>query len=79
MPPDEMTFTITEDFFNVIELHDAPSRWEGPYREVKRGRTIERRRDGSVARDETYDLVVLEWPQPEPSWWDRLVRWALWT
>lgn len=70
------TFTITEDFFNVIELHHAPSRWEGR-REISRGRTIERRRDGTVVRDETYDIgVVIEWPEPEPpTLLQRVLRW----
>lgn len=65
---DDAQITITEDWFNVIELHHAPDRWEGR-RQILRGRTIERRRNGSVARDETYDLVVIEHPEPDRPWW----------
>jgi len=47
------TIRITEDFFNRIELHETfrvdpdGSMWFG-------GRTIERRRDGTIVRDETH-------------------------
>lgn len=48
---DNVTFTITEDFFNVIELHEAQCIVGVDL--LLGGRCIERRRDGTVVRDET--------------------------
>lgn len=52
------TITITEDFFNVIELHSL-EKIEGNDL-ILGGRTIERRRDGTVVRDETTWNVRVE-------------------
>lgn len=79
------TLTITEDFFNTIELHEAPPHVEGNVLHL-RGRTVERRRDGTVVRDETRDtgVCILNWEEcahmfgvqpPRRSWWERLARW----